>query len=145
MAGRYKGETMSNVYAKDRKETQLAFFVNAKDLQIEITKFVMRDKVIPKKLRYAISYPLINKVDELVDNITYANSIYPVNEEELLQRKNYQTLAIANCYQIQNKLIRAEKCIETFKAEYLGNFIELVGKELELLKAWKKANKIIKK
>lgn len=135
---------MSNVYARNRKETAMQFFVNALELQVEITKYVMREKVLPKKWRYAIGYPLITKVDELVDNITYANSIYPVNEEELQQRKQYQTMAICNCFQIQNKLIRAEKCVQTVKIEQIERIIELIGKELELLKAWKKANKIIK-
>lgn len=135
---------MSNVYARNRKETSMQFFVNALGLQVEITKFVMKEKVLPKKWRYAIGYPLITKVDELVDNITYANSIYPVNEEELQQRKQYQTMAICNCFQIQNKLIRAEKCVQTVKIEQIERIIELIGKELELLKAWKKANKIIK-
>ncbi len=135
---------MSNVYARNRKETSMQFFVNALELQVEITKYVMKEKVLPKKWRYAIGYPLITKVDELVDNITYANSIYPVNEEELQQRKQYQTMAICNCFQIQNKLIRAEKCVQTVKIEQIERIIELIGKELELLKAWKKANKIIK-
>ena len=135
---------MSNVYARNRKETSMQFFVNALELQVEITKYVMKEKVLPKKWRYAIGYPLITKVDELVDNITYANSIYPANEEELQQRKQYQTMAICNCFQIQNKLIRAEKCVQTVKIEQIERIIELIGKELELLKAWKKANKIIK-
>ena len=135
---------MSGVYKRNRTETKLQFFINALDLQVEITKFAMREKVLPKKWRYGIGYPLINKVDELVDNITYANSIYPVDEKELSQRKYYQTLAIANCFQIQNKLIRAEKCVETVKIDYLEKIIELIAKEIELLKAWKKANKIIK-
>lgn len=135
---------MSSVFARKRKETSMQFFVNALELQIEITKFVMREKVLPKKWRYAIGYPLIGKVDELVDNITYANSIYPVNEEELRLRKHYQTMAICNCFQIQNKLIRAEKCVQTVKIEQMEKLIELIGKELELLKAWKKSSKILK-
>ena len=135
---------MSGVYARLRKETAMQFFVNALDLQIEITNYVMKEKVLPKKWRYAIGYPLIGKVDELVDNITYANSIYPVNEEELRLRKHYQTMAICNCFQIQNKLIRAEKCVQTVKIEQMEKLIELIGKELELLKAWKKSSKILK-
>ena len=133
---------MSNVYARNRKETSMQFFINALDLQEELTKFVMREKVLPKKWRYAIGYPMIITVDELVDNITYANSIYPTNDEELHLRKNYQTMAICNCFQLQNKLVRAERCVQTVKAEHLEKFIELIGKELELLKAWKKSNKI---
>ena len=62
----------------------------------------------------------------------------------LLKENNTQTLAVCNCFQIQNKLIRAEKCVQTVKIEQIERIIELIGKELELLKAWKKSNKMIK-
>ena len=103
----------------------------------------MREKVLPKKWRYAIGYPLIEKVDELVDNITYANSIFPTDEQELKKRKYYQTMAIANCYQVQNKIIRMEKCVATVKIEMLGKTMELLEHEITLLKSWKKTSKII--
>ena len=64
--------------------------------------------------------------------------------KELFLRKILQTLAIAWCFRIQNKLILMEKCIETVKIEQMDRMIELIVHELELLKAWKKSNKIIK-
>ena len=134
---------MSDVFARNRTETELQFRVNAVELQIEISKYVMREKVMPKKWRYAIGYPLINKVDELVDNITYANSIYPTDEKELKKRKMYQTLAIANCYQIQNKLIRMLKCVETTKVKQIEIIIEKLSREAELLSGWRKSSKVI--
>lgn len=35
---------MSNVYARNRKETSMQFFVNALELQVEITKYVMKEE-----------------------------------------------------------------------------------------------------
>ena len=134
---------MSGVFKRNRTETKIQFYVNALDLQKEFTEFVMREKVLPKKWRYAIGYPLIEKVDELVDNITYANSIFPTDEQELKKRKYYQTMAIANCYQVQNKIIRMEKCVATVKIEMLGKTMELLEHEITLLKSWKKTSKII--
>lgn len=134
---------MSGVFKRNRTETKIQFYVNALDLQKELTEFVMREKVLPKKWRYAIGYPLIEKVDELVDNITYANSIFPTDEQELKKRKYYQTMAIANCYQVQNKIIRMEKCVSTVKIEMLGKTMELLEHEITLLKSWKKTSKII--
>jgi hypothetical protein len=136
---------MSGVFARNRTETGLQFRINAVELQIELTQYVMREKVLPKKWRYAIGYPLISKVDELVDNIVYANSIYPTDESELKQRKMYQTLAIANCYQIQNKLIRMLKCVQTSKVNQMEQIIEKLSHEKDLLIAWRKNSKIINK
>lgn len=135
---------MSGVFKKDRTQTRIQFYITALDLQEEITKYVMREGVLPKKWRYAIGYPLINNVDTLVDNITYANSIYPTNFKQLIIRKIFQTMAIANCYQIQNKLVRMERCVETVKISQMDKMIELIVKELELLKSWKKSSKIMK-
>ncbi len=136
---------MSGVYARNREETKIAFYYNAMELQKELTLYCMKEKYIPKKWRYAIGYNLISKLDELVDNITYANSIYPTNENELELRRHYQTLAICNCFQIQNKIVRMERCIETVKIEHLEKTIDLLSHEVVLLKAWKKSSKIYNK
>jgi chromosome condensin MukBEF complex kleisin-like MukF subunit len=136
---------MSEVFARNKSETELQFRVNAENLQVELSKYVMKEKVLPKKWRYAIGYPLISKVDELVDNITYANSFYPEDETELKKRKLYQTLAIANCFQIQNKLIRMLKCVEKTNVKQIENIIKRLTHEVDLLIAWRKNSKIIKK
>lgn len=133
---------MSNVYKRFRGETEIQFIMTALELQAEITKYVLREKIIPKKWRLIIGLPLINKIDEMVDNITYANSIYPKTKEELEKRKEYQQKAIANCYQVQNKIIKMEKCIDSVTIKTLDNIIDLLCKELQLLKAWRKSDKI---
>ena len=86
--------------------------------------------------------PIINKVDEMVDNITFANSIYPTNEAELQERKRYQVRAIANCFQLQNYIIKLEKTIDSVTISSLDKIIDLLCIELNLLKAWKKSDKI---
>ena len=135
---------MSQVFKRNRKETKLQFYINALDLQVAITQYVMREKIIPKKWRFAVGYDLVQKADLLVDFITLANSIYPTNWRELFIRKILQTFAIAMCFRIQNKLILMEKCIQTVKIEQIEKIIELIGHEIELLLAWKKASKVIK-
>ncbi|MBO4738814.1 MAG: hypothetical protein J5606_04550 [Bacteroidales bacterium] len=134
---------MSQVYARNRNETELQFRVNAVDLQTELTTYLMKEKYLPKKWRYGIGYPLIAKADELVDNIIYANSIFPDSIEKANIRKQYITLAIANCQQIQNKIIRMIKCVETTKIEQMQKIIEKLTHEADLLIAWRKSTKII--
>lgn len=135
---------MSNVFVRNRNETDLVFLVNGQNLQVELTKYIMKEKFLPKKWRYIVGQNIISKVDELMDNIIAANSIYPTTEKELETRKGFQTMAIGNCYQLQNKILRIEKCIDSVKINDLSIIIELLNKETTTLKSWKKSSKLIK-
>ena len=135
---------MSNVYKRLRGETETQFIMNALELQTQLTKYCVKEKFVPKKYRLLIGVPIINKVDELVDNITFANSIYPTNEFEFQQRKEYQVKAIANCFQLQNYIVKLEKTIDSVTISSLESIIELLCVELNLLKAWKKSDAVRK-
>jgi len=135
---------LSNVFVRNRNETDLVFLVNGQNLQVELTKYIMKEKFLPKKWRYIVGQNIISKVDELMDNIIAANSIYPTTEKELETRKGFQTMAIGNCYQLQNKILRIEKCIDSVKINDLSIIIELLNKETTTLKSWKKSSKLIK-
>lgn len=117
---------MSNVYKRFRGETETQFIINALELQSELTKYCTKEKFIPKKYRLLIGVPIINKVDELVDNITFANSIYPTNTTEAEQRKEYQVKAIANCFQLQNYIVKLEKTVDSVTISSLDKVIDLL-------------------
>ena len=134
-----------SVYKRFRKETNLQFLITGLELQINLTKFIMSEKHVPKKYRLLIGAPIIAKVDEIIDNLTFANAIFPSNEELLQIRNKDQTSAIANCYQLHNKLIRLEKCVDSVKVNNLSNIIELLNNEVGLIKRWKKSDKVLKK
>lgn len=136
---------MSNVYARNRKTTDLAFLIIGQDLQAKLTIYVMNEKRVPKKWRYMVGRNIIAKVDELIDNIVAANSIYPTTAEELEKRKLFQSLAICNCYQLQNKIIRLINCINTVTVDSLTQIIKLLHQEIATLKRWKKASKLMDK
>lgn len=131
---------MSNVYKRLRGKTDTQFIVNALELQTLITQYCVKEKFVPKKYRLLIGVPLINKVDEMVDNITFANAIYVTNERESEKRKEYQIKAISNCYQLQNYIIKLEKTIDSVTISSLDKIIDLLCNELNLLKAWKKSD-----
>lgn len=136
---------MSDVFKRLRGTTGTQFEITALELQTEITKYCVNEKFVPKKWRLLIGVPLINKVDELVDNISFANSIYPTEDSELALRKRYQVKAIANCYQLQNLIIKLENTVDKVTIQSLDKIIDLLCIERNLLIAWKKSNKIIKK
>lgn len=131
---------MSNVYKRFRGETETQFIINALNLQTELTKYCVKEKFVPKKYRLLIGVPIINKVDELVNNITFANSIFPTSDEEIKERKKYQIKAIANCFQLQNYIVKLEKTIDSVTISSLDKIIDLLCVELNLLKAWKKSD-----
>ena len=135
---------MSDVFKRLRGTTGTQFEITALDLQTAITKYCVNEKYVPKKWRLLIGVPLINKVDELVDNISFANSIYPTDETELKTRKKYQIKAIANCYQLQNLIIKLENTVDKVTIKSLDKIIDLLCQERNLLLAWKKSDKIRK-
>lgn len=133
---------MSNVFLRKRSDTELTFMTTGRQLQNELTKYVMREKVMPKKWRYMIGRTLIAKVDEMMDNIVAANSIYVLTERDLEVRKEFQAKAIYNCFQIQSKLLRMIDCVDTVTVKSLTPAIKLLNKEVATLKNWKKSTKI---
>lgn len=132
---------MSNVYKRFRGTTGTQFEITALDLQTEITKYCVKEKFVPKKYRLLIGVPLINKVDEMVDNITFANSIYVTSDIELKERRLYISKAIANCYQLQNLIVKLENTITSVTIESLDKIIDLLCQERILLLGWKKSTK----
>lgn len=132
---------MSNVHKRFRVDTKIQFLFNAQNLQIALTTFLMKDKNIPKKYRLMLAVPMIEKVDELVDNLVYANSIIPTNSMEYEQRLLHQNNAIANCRQIHNKLFRMVMCVDSIKVEKLEQIAELLESTDNLIRAWKKSDK----
>lgn len=132
---------MSSVHKRLRKETELQFLKSAWELQFELTKFVMREKNLPKKWRLIIAQPIIAKVDELIDNLNFANCIYPTRINDAILREQYQQKAIANCWQLQNKLVRMIECVETVKIEKMENIINHLSDCEILIKKWKKSDK----
>lgn len=132
---------MSSVHKRLRKETELQFMQTAWELQFELTKFMMREKNLPKKWRLVLGCPIVEKVDELVDNLTYANCIYPTSISDVELREKYQQMAVANCWQLQNKLVRMIECVETVKIEKMETVINLLSDAENLIKKWKKSDR----
>lgn len=135
---------MSNVYTRNRKKTNFDVVTNAEKLQDMITLYIMDESKVPKKWRFMIGKGVIEKIDELNDNVIAANSIYAMNEEDLARRKAYQQRAISNGYQLHRKLARLIRCVPTATASSLEETLNLLTEEIDDLKGWKKNDKIRK-
>jgi hypothetical protein len=77
-----------------------------------------------------------------MDNITAANTIYPINEHELEQRRDYQTKAIIVCEQILQEL-QYMISVLPINVDRLNPEVEMLLKEVALLKAWRKNSKVL--
>ena len=72
---------MSSVYDRNRSHTGFTPIDNAADLMDEVTRYVIKEKYVSKKLRYLLGDDLIRKADEIYDNVTFANEIYASKEK----------------------------------------------------------------
>jgi hypothetical protein len=133
---------MSNVLMRNRSLSDLEFYKNGVELRLTVTRFLMSENNVPKRWKPIFTFPGIELARKLMEAITAANTIYPTNEEEVSQRRSYQNEAIILCEQIIQHM---QWLIETLpvKAGSLNIIVELVNKEVALLKAWRKQNKVL--
>lgn len=85
---------------------------------------------------------IIKILQELIENITKANSIYPSKDflhEEYALRRQYQDKAICNCYTLYQELQYITACFGTDLNKFIP-FLESVEKEADLLKGWRQSD-----
>lgn len=93
----------------------------------------------PFWLVYRFRDEMMDYLKQLMDNITAANTIYPVDERELADRRAYQTMAIANCEQMLQAFQYIMDVLPV-DANKMLRYVDLIEKEIALLKGWRKAN-----
>jgi len=134
---------MSKVYVKDRKETKIKYVVNAQQLQVEVCRYMMNDKRVPKSWRYMLAYGAIKIVSSIADNVMAACVTFPTTEEKLNLRKSYLNSALVNCYQLESRLLCIKRVIKTATIESMANIMSLWYDEIALLKSAIKNAKIL--
>jgi len=72
-------------------------------------------------------------------NITAGNTVFPVNDAELTERRLYQDRAIIACEQLHQEMLYCMD-IMPVKASAFAPYVEQVEFEIKLLKGWRKAN-----
>ena len=87
---------------------------------------------------------IMDCIRSATEYIFSANSIYPSEHEELIERRIFQDKAIGQCYRLLQEL---QYTIETLPVD-IEKYIRLtdsVNKEINLLKGWRKADNKFKK
>ena len=88
---------------------------------------------------------VLNICHSMIMNITQANTIYPMSEEEFHDRRNFQNHAIGNCEQLLQEMQYIISIIPVDAQKYM-RYVDMIEKEITLLKGWRKSdNKILKR
>ena len=160
-----------SVLVKDRNKSNKLNFdvvVQAYELRLVFTTLLFRDfgvkdknDVVRRKYKVHIDdlYPyddmalyinvakdkILKLVSDLSTNVTAANSIYPTNFAECDLRRQYQNLAITNCFSIITELQYIATVFRVDINKYTV-YVDLLNDEIDRLKGWRKSdNKIRKK
>ncbi|MBO6292723.1 MAG: hypothetical protein J6N51_10795 [Selenomonas sp.] len=128
-----------SVLKRNRSESHLEFYHTATLIRAELTRFVMSEKIVPKRWRPVFTFPMVERVIRLMDNITAANSIYPQNLREAEMRRDYQTQAIITVEQIF-QLLQFMLTTLSVSPDKFQSVTELLVKEAQLLRGWRKAD-----
>lgn len=152
-----------SVVKNKRNLSRLEFYSVARQLREDITRFLLRDFGIRNKIYKEVledntelttieGYPewivdylrksIIVTVNQLMDNIVAANSIYPINMREVEERRILQDRAIMNCEQLLQKLTY---CADVLPVSLLKfePYAVTIDKEIALLKGWRKSTNAI--
>jgi len=147
-----------SVLKNKRSLSRLEFYHHARKIRKEITMLTLRDFGIHSRGKrfkeQTGSQQPEGFYDELIDefsrnvrillrkmmwNITAGNTIYPVNEAELIERRLYQDRAIVACEQLHQELLYCADVIP-IKASVFLPYVAQIEFEIKLLKGWRKAN-----
>lgn len=88
---------------------------------------------------------IMRALQQMIANISMANTIYPMTMEELNERRMFQNRAIGSCHVLMQEL---QYVIETLPVdlEKYTRYGEAITSEIRLLKGWRKSdNKIRRK
>jgi hypothetical protein len=134
---------MSNVLLRNRSVSDLEFFKNGIEIRKDFVRYLMSEKHVPKRWRPVFTFPGINLAIKMMEEITAANTIYPTNEDEMKRRRYHQENAIIACEQIIQHIQWMNDTLDGVSLNDFKVLGEKIIKEVTLLKAWRKKNKVL--
>jgi hypothetical protein len=141
------------VLKSKRSLSDLEFYHTARKMRRELTELLLRDFGIHSRKHFNVENEE-GYYDELLEefaqnmrqllrnmmlNITAANTIYPVSQDELTLRRRYQTGALINCEQLHQEILYCQDVLPV-KASVFVPYVEQIELEIKLLKGWRKSN-----
>ena len=123
---------MSGVFEKDRSESELDYFELARKIWAEVVRLVRNEKDVPKSYRFLIGVPTAETARSMVANINRAYHFYPSSSFNVLERRRYLTLAIADCEQILLDMQCMKDVGLPINVNRLENLIKMAEAEIDV-------------
>lgn len=107
----------------------------ATDLAAYTIDNALKEKIVPKRDRWALGTRLVDTALEMATRIDTANTLRLDNEDEAKQRHMEQRLALASTFRMMT-LIHTARRLTHFDEAVHKHWTELVKEEQELLRGW---------
>ena len=130
-----------SVYEGKRDDSGLLFEWNAKVLADEMFKF-LTTKQIPKAWRFLVCVPAAETARSIEHNIERAEQFHPSTAYNVLKRKEYYSLAIADCKQLRNDLQRMKAMGANLNKNTVEKLEEMIEREIKLLTGVRKSTRL---
>lgn len=147
-----KGAYILSVPKNRRKKSRFEVFHNMAELQKLLVKDLMVNFGITRMTNLGEAQFLdikferiVNLCAEIVGDIYRANALFVTSLAEYEQRRLYQDKAIANCQVLKQELQSIVDVITGLNINKYKVPIEMIEKELSLIKAWRKSDIRFKK
>jgi hypothetical protein len=153
---------MSNVLKRFQGISEMEFYHTADDLRTELSSLLYRDKVVPKKYRYNVTYAAVDAVNRMMRLMHRANRKSLYDPEEVKERRDLQQECI-ECldeiceiiqYAIRNVWWQKLHAVNKETGEptqerlllekHLTDIGDLIDREDRLLKGWKRSTRLLK-
>ncbi|MFD1203605.1 four helix bundle protein [Sporosarcina contaminans] len=108
----------------------MTVFTRCKDLIAYSLQITNNTNRFPKKIRFTITNRLQDMVLKMYENLLMANEIFPIDQEDIRERKRYQrkTLAISKQVLFLVELSLEQGRIEPNSASYWSGLVEEIQK-----------------
>lgn len=125
-------DIMQNKFRMDEQDKQMFDYIIKKyGIESEL------DCNYPRWYIERLRNKILNALDGMIDKIIVANSCSPVTQLEKDTKRKMQTDAIGLCYVIIDGLTEAAQKLPVDANKYMP-FIEMLEKEIKVLKGWRK-------
>ena len=124
-----------SVRKRERKESKMDVQTKATDLAAYTIDNALKEKIVPKRDRWAMGTRLVDTALEMTTRIDTANTLRLDNEEEARQRRMEQRLALSATFRLMT-LVHIARRLTHFDEAVHKHWTELVKEEQELLRGW---------
>lgn len=137
----------SRVLAKDRIVSKFKFFSGFSNIMDKCFNYFYNFERFDGYTFTIYCVPILHTLASIQQNLIIANGIYPINDHEVMIRRDYQNIAINQLDWCLNwiEFVRRRLGIEIERDNALKDIIYSIYDELDHLKVWRKQNNSLMK